>query len=110
MFLEEELRKANSTIARMQMASESAPTVSPSAKPPRYWTKKEHQKFIEAIEIHGDKNVKAVSTYVGTRSPQQVRTHHQKWAARMKEHSEEPQDERGGAEAADADLLLCIRK
>lgn len=41
------------------------------------WTKEEQQKFLEALEIHGNLWLK-VANYVGTRNPAQVRSHAQK--------------------------------
>eukprot|EP00871_Galdieria_phlegrea_P001768 jgi/Galph1/2592/GphlegSOOS_G1249.1 len=49
----------------------------------RYWTREEHQRFLEAIQKFGPKDVKAISNYVGTRNPTQVRTHAQKYFQRM---------------------------
>ena len=45
----------------------------------RYWTDQEHERFLDAIQNFGHKNVKAISAYVGTRSATQVRTHAQKY-------------------------------
>jgi len=50
----------------------------------RYWTKLEHQKFLEALAKFGHKDVKSISSYVGTRTPIQVRTHSQKYFLRLK--------------------------
>lgn len=46
------------------------------------WTKEEHQRFIDAIKIHG-KNWKKVEEYVGTRSGAQVRSHAQKFFLKL---------------------------
>jgi SHAQKYF class myb-like DNA-binding protein len=53
-------------------------------KQTRYWTKSEHELFLEALEKYGPKNVKSISEYVGTRTPTQVRTHAQKYFLRLK--------------------------
>ncbi len=45
----------------------------------RYWTDQEHERFLDAIQNFGHKNVKAIAAYVGTRSATQVRTHAQKY-------------------------------
>ena len=42
------------------------------------WTNLEHQKFTEALKIHG-KNWKKVEDYIGTRTGAQVRSHAQKF-------------------------------
>ncbi|CAD8092974.1 unnamed protein product [Paramecium primaurelia] len=46
------------------------------------WTKDEHQRFVEALSIHG-KNWKKVEEYVGTRSGAQIRSHAQKFFNRL---------------------------
>lgn len=52
-------------------------------KQSRYWTQDEHQRFLEAIEKFGKKDVKAIAQYVGTRNATQVRTHAQKFYAKL---------------------------
>lgn len=49
----------------------------------RYWTQEEHEAFLEALERFGPKDVKAISAFVGTRNPTQVRTHAQKYFLRL---------------------------
>jgi len=49
----------------------------------RYWTAEEHQRFLEAIRKFGDKDVKAIASYVGSRNATQVRTHGQKYYLRL---------------------------
>ncbi|CAK57698.1 unnamed protein product (macronuclear) [Paramecium tetraurelia] len=46
------------------------------------WTKDEHQRFVEALSIHG-KNWKKVEEHVGTRSGAQIRSHAQKFFNRL---------------------------
>ncbi|CAD8107696.1 unnamed protein product [Paramecium sonneborni] len=46
------------------------------------WTKDEHQRFVEALSIHG-KNWKKVEEYVNTRSGAQIRSHAQKFFNRL---------------------------
>jgi len=53
------------------------------AFPSRYWTDREHSRFLEAIRIYG-KNIPAVAQYVGTRNSTQVRTHLQKYQLKLK--------------------------
>lgn len=38
----------------------------------RYWTQEEHQRFLRASQMYGDKNYVAISRYVRTRTPKQV--------------------------------------
>ena len=49
----------------------------------RYWTEEEHQRFLEAINIYGPKDVKNIAKFVGTRNPTQVRSHAQKYSMKM---------------------------
>ena len=46
------------------------------------WTREEHAKFIEALELYG-KNWKKVQLHVGTRSTTQARSHAQKYFAKL---------------------------
>jgi len=55
----------------------------------RYWTKVEHELFLEALEKFGPKDVKSISAFVGTRTPTQVRTHAQKYFLRLKRGTNE---------------------
>ena len=50
------------------------------------WTIKEHQKFIEALQIYG-KNWKKVEEFVGTRNGAQIRSHAQKFFNRLEKES-----------------------
>lgn len=47
------------------------------------WSSQEHQSFLEALQIFGDKDWKRVSEYVGSRSNIQCRTHAQKHFKRL---------------------------
>lgn len=49
----------------------------------RYWTPEEHARFLEGLELFGQKDIKAISRHVGTRSATQVRTHAQKYYLRI---------------------------
>ena len=49
----------------------------------RYWTEEEHERFLEAIAEYGEKAYVAISNYVETRTPKQVRTHAQKFQMKM---------------------------
>lgn len=49
----------------------------------RYWTEEEHQRFLDAIQNYGHKDVKAIASVVGTRNATQVRTHAQKYFIKL---------------------------
>lgn len=49
----------------------------------RYWTPDEHKLFLEALNKFGHKDLRSISTYVGTRNMTQVRTHSQKYFMRL---------------------------
>lgn len=49
----------------------------------RYWTDDEHERFLEAMAAYGEKQYVAISNYVETRTPKQVRTHAQKFQMKM---------------------------
>eukprot|EP00871_Galdieria_phlegrea_P000311 jgi/Galph1/1280/GphlegSOOS_G6103.1 len=53
------------------------------AQVPRYWTAEEHRRFLEALSQFGHRDLKAISSYVGTRSIIQCRTHLQKYFMRI---------------------------
>lgn len=75
----------------------------PGGKSPqsRYWTAEEHQRFLEAIKKYGDKDVKAIAAYVGSRSATQVRTHGQKYNLRLEREKRKKEEEaRAVAEVA----------
>ena len=38
----------------------------------RYWTEEEHQRFLDAIQNYGHKDVKAIASVVGTRNATQI--------------------------------------
>jgi len=50
----------------------------------RYWTPAEHERFLEALNRYGRKDVKAIADHVETRNATQVRTHAQKYFIRIK--------------------------
>jgi SHAQKYF class myb-like DNA-binding protein len=49
----------------------------------RYWTEEEHQRFLDALQTVGPKDVKAIASFVGSRSATQVRTHAQKYFLKL---------------------------
>lgn len=55
----------------------------PRAGQTRYWTCEEHDRFLEAVAEYGEKAYVAISNYVETRTPKQVRTHAQKFQMKM---------------------------
>ncbi|KAJ8905360.1 hypothetical protein NDN08_001867 [Rhodosorus marinus] len=54
---------------------------------PRYWTADEHSRFLVACEKFGSRNYVAISSFVGSRTPKQVRTHVQKYEVRLMRES-----------------------
>lgn len=70
-------------------AAQKSPAVVPSqddddrAGKTRYWTEMEHNQFLYAIKLFGPKNYVAISQFVGTRTPKQVRTHAQKYQMKL---------------------------
>lgn len=57
----------------------------------RYWTRKEHGRFLKALEVHCAKDVRAIAEFVGSRSPTQVRTHAQKYFMRLSREQQQQQ-------------------
>lgn len=49
----------------------------------RYWTEMEHNQFLYAVKLFGPKNYVAISQFVGSRTPKQVRTHAQKYQMKL---------------------------
>jgi SHAQKYF class myb-like DNA-binding protein len=69
----------------------------------RYWSEEEHEKFLDAMQTLGPKDVKAIAAFVGTRSATQVRTHAQKYFLKLvskirKLVERESEGEEGGVE------------
>lgn len=88
---QEEVKKLKSVIEMHEIQSKKASKDESKAQT-RYWTDAEHQRFLDALQAHGPKDVKAIAQQVGTRSATQVRTHAQKYfikLARMKKSAEE---------------------
>lgn len=94
---------ASATAAAAVAAAAAASAISPSTPKPtapvvapvtpgsederagktRYWTEMEHNQFLYAGRLFGAKNYVAISQYVGTRTPKQVRTHAQKYQMKL---------------------------
>ncbi|KAK4529666.1 hypothetical protein CCYA_CCYA02G0523 [Cyanidiococcus yangmingshanensis] len=53
------------------------------ATQPRYWSEQEHSRFLEALELYGFRDVRAIAEHVATRTATQVRTHAQKYYLRL---------------------------
>ena len=88
---QEEVKKLKSVIEMHELQSKKS-SKEDSKATTRYWTDAEHQRFLDALQAHGPKDVKAIAQHVGTRSATQVRTHAQKYfikLARMKKSAEE---------------------
>nr|CAG4708506.1 unnamed protein product [Naegleria fowleri] len=52
------------------------------------WSEEEHEKFLEAIRIHG-RDWKKVEDFIGTKTRKQIRSHAQKHFEKMKKNGEE---------------------
>ncbi|KAK1860626.1 hypothetical protein I4F81_003214 [Pyropia yezoensis] len=70
----------------------------PQPPPPRYprsqrpeplLDAEEHQRFLDAMERFGPKDVRAIAAYVGSRNATQVRTHSQKYTLRLQRENRE---------------------
>jgi len=54
----------------------------------RYWSKDEHQRYLIARSKFGEKEFVAISKFVGSRTPRQVRTHGEKYQKKLiREHA-----------------------
>lgn len=85
-YLEEELQKAHDHLKNLQTYTkelEAKRERLKQVKQSRYWTQEEHQKFLVAIEMYGKKDLKSIAQHVGSRSIAQVRTHAQKYFAKI---------------------------
>jgi len=58
------------------------------------WTKEEHERFVEALKVHG-KNWKKVEEYVGTRTGAQIRSHAQKFFLKLEKDVKTSQKGKG---------------
>lgn len=72
-----ELERARERVSQLERAKPDPPRVQS-----RYWTPDEHARFLEALGVHGAKDVRAIASFVGTRNATQVRTHAQKFFLR----------------------------
>lgn len=81
-------RRAHVPTSKTASTKKDRPTliakcVEPRPGQTRYWTAEEHERFLEAIAQYGEKAYVAISNYVETRTPKQVRTHAQKFQMKM---------------------------
>ena len=53
------------------------------ANAPQTWTANEHERFVEAIRLH-HRDWRAVTAHVGTKTPTQIRSHAQKYFAKLR--------------------------
>ena len=51
-----------------------------------HWSQIEHEKLVNAVNLHGTKNWTVVARKVGTRNSKQCRSHFQKFEKRIKEN------------------------
>ena len=70
-------------------AVENSPSKSSSESVTGRWSKAEHKRFLEALNLYG-KNWKKVQEYVGTRTTTQARSHAQKYFAKLEEKGINP--------------------
>ncbi|KAA8490884.1 Myb-like protein I [Porphyridium purpureum] len=59
----------------------------------RYWSPMEHDRFLEALELYGSRDARAIAGHVRTRSIVQVRSHMQKYFLRLQRESDKTQSE-----------------
>jgi len=103
--LEEELRQAREQVDMMnnQLSTYEQDRVKEKKKPQsRYWTPEEHQRFLEALQKYGHKDVKSISMHVSTRNATQVRTHAQKYFLRLERERRKKEEAAGNGEAYDS--------
>lgn len=103
--LEDELRQARDQVDMMnsQLNSYEQDRVKEKKKPQsRYWTPEEHQRFLEALQKYGHKDVKSISMHVGTRNATQVRTHAQKYFLRLERERRKKEENGGSGEGYDS--------
>lgn len=103
--LEDELRQARDQVDMMnnQLSSYEQDRVKEKKKPQsRYWTPEEHQRFLEALQKYGHKDVKSISMHVSTRNATQVRTHAQKYFLRLERERRKKEEAGAGGEPYDS--------
>ena len=81
LFHENERIKNELEVLRLSIVSDN--NERSSSQQPRYWTAYEHKRFLDALQLFGEKNKKAISIYVGSRNVAQIRSHLQKYRLRM---------------------------
>lgn len=104
--LEEELRQSRDQVDMMnsQLSTYEQDRVKEKKKPQsRYWTPEEHQRFLEALQKYGHKDVKSISMHVSTRNATQVRTHAQKYFLRLERERRKKEDVGGSGALSGGD-------
>mmetsp|Transcript_14117 Transcript_14117/g.20528 ORF Transcript_14117/g.20528 Transcript_14117/m.20528 type:complete len:431 (+) Transcript_14117:168-1460(+) len=81
-FASHEVQRLMHVLEQHQISRQVVPS-GVSASQSRYWTEEEHQRFLDAIDHYGHKDVKTIATAVGTRNATQVRTHAQKYFIKL---------------------------
>jgi SHAQKYF class myb-like DNA-binding protein len=111
---QEEVEKLKSVIDMHERDAGPSSSTEDNKAQTRYWTDAEHQRFLDALQSVGPKDVKAIAQHVGTRSATQVRTHAQKYfikLARMKKSAEEAGKAGGPGSSRGAwwlQVCLCV--
>ncbi|KAA8495055.1 Myb-like protein I [Porphyridium purpureum] len=75
----------------------------------RYWSKAEHERFLQGVSQFGWKNYAAISTVVRTRNAQQVRTHAQKYEMRLERERKRTDSAAAGRDEGGADTSQSKR-
>lgn len=70
-------------LINMASARPPSPARAQGVSQTRYWTELEHNLFLAAVRLYGAKAYVAISAYVGSRTPKQVRSHSQKYQLRQ---------------------------
>nr|XP_024388371.1 myb-like protein I isoform X1 [Physcomitrium patens] len=108
--LEKELEQAKKKQILVLKAQEHRETSSPDTKQvseSRYWTNEERQRFKKALKTFGT-DFAAIAKFVGTRSSTQVRTHAQKYYAKLaKSHLPLIRDYKRSGKAGATSMKAC---
>lgn len=97
-------RRPSPSLSSNHTASAPAPPEEQKKTSSRYWTAEEHARFLEGLQLFGQKDIKGISRHVGTRSATQVRTHAQKYYLRIERERQKAEQE-GSTPASAPDLV-----